>query len=281
MPAVTVRDLTKNFDVTSSRLHVRAVDDLSFEIEEGAIFGLLGPNGSGKSTTIKAILGLLTPDRGECRIFGKPSTEPSSRAVVGYLPEGPFFYRFMSGLELLVYYGQLGGSSRQEASKRGLELLERVGLEDAANRRIGGYSKGMLQRVGLAQALINDPKLLILDEPTAGVDPVGAADITRLIQEFKAEGRTILLCSHLLSQVEKVCDRVIMLNRGKIILSGEVDTLLKRGDVVHTVKGLSLESVEGLRAQIESSGGYLESEPTRVTLDDLFLQQIEDGKGDA
>lgn len=280
MHAVDVRNLTKSFGIVSSRMHVRAVDNLSFEIEEGEIFGLLGPNGSGKSTTIKAILGLLKPNCGDCQVFGKPSSEPSSRSAVGYLPEGPFFYRFMSGLELLVYYGQMGGASRKHAGKRALELLERVGLEDAANRRIGGYSKGMLQRIGLAQALINDPRLLILDEPTAGVDPVGAADITRLILEFKSEGRTILLCSHLLSQVEKVCDRVIMLNRGKIILSGEVDALLRRGEIVHTVSGLSSESLESVRSQIESNGGRLESESQRVTLDSLFLAQIrEEGSG--
>ena len=161
-------------------------------------------------------------------------------------------------------------------------MLERVGLEDAIDRRIGGYSKGMLQRVGLAQALINDPRLLILDEPTAGVDPVGAADITRLIQEFKDEGRTILLCSHLLSQVEKVCDEVAVLSKGRMMVSGNIEDLLLKNESSCRVRGMDAESIDVLKKDIERLGGSLEIEKSRKTLDELFMELVdpEGGKAD-
>ncbi len=188
-PAIAIRGLTKDFRVSGSSKRLRAVDDLSLEIGRNSIYGLLGPNGSGKSTTIKIALGLVQSSVGECEIFGIPSINPAARTNVGYLPEAPYFQRFLTGRELLKYFGSLSNVPKDKIQDRIDYLLNRVGLEDAGDRRVGGYSKGMLQRIGLAQALVGDPELLVLDEPTAGVDPVGAAEIASLILELKKEGK--------------------------------------------------------------------------------------------
>jgi ABC-2 type transport system ATP-binding protein len=274
-PAIAIEGLNKDFRIPASKARLRAVDNLSLTVERGSIYGLLGPNGSGKSTTIKVVLGLLKASGGTCEVFGKSSEDASARIGVGYLPEAPYFQRFLTGRELLEYFGCLSGLERSGASKRIDQLLEKVGLEDAGDRRVGSYSKGMLQRIGLAQALIADPELLILDEPTAGVDPIGAADIASLIIELKAEGKTILLCSHLLSQVEAICDRVAIMGRGRLLREGTVASLTENaGQDSIRVDGLSTETRNSIESLAKERGARV-STPSR-SLEDLFLELARD-----
>jgi ABC-2 type transport system ATP-binding protein len=225
-PAISIQNLTKVFPIPFRREKVVAVNDLSLMVEPGQVYGLLGPNGSGKSTTMKVVLGLVTPTAGKTEIFGCDSTRVESREQVGFLPENPYFYKFLTGVETLEFYGKLCGLKGAKLRDRSKELLSLVRLENAADRRIGGYSKGMLQRIGLAQALIQEPRLLVLDEPTAGVDPAGSREIRDLILDFKTRGITVLLCSHLLEQVQEICDRVGILHQGKLISEGRLDDLI-------------------------------------------------------
>ena len=206
--AVEIQDLVKEFRPAGRKEPLRAVDKVSIRIAPGEVYGLIGPNGSGKSTTMKALLGLVQPDSGICRIFGNDSLRVDSRQDVGFLPENPYFYKHLSGSETLRFYGKLCGLRGASLESRVKELLALVDLAEAGNRRLGGYSKGMLQRIGLAQALIQEPRLVILDEPTAGVDPVGSRQIRDLILDLKKRGITVFLCSHLLEQVQEVCVRV-------------------------------------------------------------------------
>src|ERR1044071_5969642 len=214
-PAVTVIGITKIFPAPLRGRSVVAVHDLNLEVPSGQIYGLLGPNGSGKSTTLKIILGLITPTRGKTEIFGRDSNQVASREAVGFLPESPYFYKYLTGAETLCFYGKLCGLRGGRLRSRVEEMLELVGLTSARDRRLGSYSKGMLQRIGLAQALVHEPKLAVLDEPTAGVDPVGARAIRDLILDLKRRGVTVLLSSHLLEQVEEICDRVGILEIGR------------------------------------------------------------------
>src|SRR3982750_4856872 len=214
-PAVAVHGLTKIFPVPfHPGRGVVAIKDLSLRIEPGEVYGLLGPNGSGKSTTLKILLGLVSPTRGCTEIFGRDSRLVESHEAVGFLPENPYFYKYLTGEETLRFFGRLSGVVGATLRRRIDELLDIVGLTGARNRPLATYSKGMLQRIGLAQALINRPKLLILDEPTAGVDPLGSREICNLIRQLKAEGITVLLSSHLLAQAEGICDRVGILANG-------------------------------------------------------------------
>jgi ABC-2 type transport system ATP-binding protein len=205
-PAVEIRGLTKDFPLNLGGVRLRAVDDLTLEIPRGCVHGLLGPNGSGKSTTIKMLLGLLRPTRGTCRVLGHDCDDATTRARIGYLPESPDFHRFLTGRELVRYYARLCGVAKTGREARIAEMLDWVGLSAAGDRRVGTYSKGMLQRVGLAQALVHDPEFVILDEPTAGVDPVGSAEIVALIRKLKQAGKTVLVTSHLLAQAEEIGD---------------------------------------------------------------------------
>jgi len=225
IPAVRIRDLKKVFPVPLRRRQVTALRDLSLDIPAGHVYGLLGPNGSGKSTTLKILLGLVTPTSGTSEIFGVPSSEVKSRTDVGFLPENPYFYKFLTGAETICFHGKLCGMGGRSLRDRVTELLELVGLQDAGDRRISGYSKGMLQRIGLAQAMVHDPRLLILDEPTAGVDPAGSRQIRDLILRLKERGKTVLLTSHLLEQVQEVCDRVGILAKGELVREGSLDIL--------------------------------------------------------
>lgn len=225
-PAVEIHHLTKIFPIPLRREKLTAVRDLSLKIFPGEVYGLLGPNGSGKSTTLKVVLGLVRPTSGEARVFGKSTRNVRSREQVGFVPENPYFYKFLTGEETLHFYGKLCGLGGKFLRNRIAELLNLVGMEDARHRRIGGYSKGMLQRIGLAQALIQEPRLIVLDEPTAGVDPVGSREIRDLIQELKGRGITVLLTTHLLEQVQEVCDRVAILARGSIVREGKLSDLL-------------------------------------------------------
>ena len=198
--AICIQNLTKDFAVGMRGKKLRAVDDLCLEVGDNEIFGLLGPNGSGKSTTIKIILGLLEASKGTCEIYGRPSKLVDARRSVGFLPEAPYFYRYLTGRELVRYYARICMVSRVKIDSAVDSVIKLVGMTEAADRRVGTYSKGMLQRIGLAQALVQDPRLLILDEPTAGVDPIGSRQIRDLIFKLKDRGFTVFLCSHLLEQ---------------------------------------------------------------------------------
>lgn len=274
--AIEIRGLTKDFPVNLRGIKLRAVDSLNLTVPAGQVFGLLGPNGSGKSTTIKVILGLLEATVGECRVFGVPSGKVESRRNVGYLPEAPYFYRYLSGFELVSFYGRVCGVDKARLRDRVREVIDWVGLSGAADRRVGTYSKGMLQRVGLAQALVHDPRLVVLDEPTAGVDPVGSAEMCELIVKLKEQGKTVLITSHLLAQIEDVCDRVAILDRGKLILEGEVGELIgQRERQALIVDPLPEADLAALKAWLAERGHALSAvEQPRARLDQLFLSKV-------
>ncbi|HEY8932638.1 MAG TPA: ABC transporter ATP-binding protein [Rariglobus sp.] len=274
--AIEIAGLTKDFALNLRGIKLRAVDNLTLRVPEGEVFGLLGPNGSGKSTTIKIILGLLEPTVGECKVFGVPSGRVDSRLNVGYLPEAPYFYRYLSGTELVRFYGRICGVPRKRLDERVREVIDWVGLSGAAHRRVGTYSKGMLQRIGLAQALVHDPRLIILDEPTAGVDPVGSAEISELIRKLKTQGKTVLITSHLLAQIEDICDRVAILDKGKLIVEGSVDELVGLHDRQSLiVDSLPPAELEELRGWLASRGHALNAvERPRTRLDQLFLSKV-------
>ncbi len=277
---VEIEHLTKVFRIPMRRERVVAVRDLSLRVEPGEVYGLLGPNGSGKSTTLKILLGLISATRGRTRVFGEDSRLVRSRKDVGFLPENPYFYKFLTGCETVRFFGKLGGLRGKHLESRVAEMLELVGLTEAADRRVGSYSKGMLQRIGLAQALVQDPGLLVLDEPTAGVDPVGSREIRDLILELKARGKTVLLCSHLLSQVQEICDRVGILARGSLVREGRVEDLLAVRDRTELVLGQA--SPEKLAALQEAAKGLgltvVSTGRPQTTLENLFLESIEPGQ---
>ncbi len=224
--AVAVSGVTKVFPSSFRRQPVVAVRDLNLRVASGQIYGLLGPNGSGKSTTMKIILGLVSPTRGKAQIFGHDTSQVASRHAVGFLPESPYFYKYLTGKETLRFYGRLCGVRGRRLRDRIDELLHLVGLTGAGDRRLQGYSKGMLQRIGLAQALIHEPRLVVLDEPTAGVDPAGVREIQNLILTLKENGITVLLSSHLLGQMQEICDRIGILAGGVLVREGALEQLL-------------------------------------------------------
>ena len=275
-PAVQVNSLVKDFKGSFGQGLIRAVDKVSFEIAPGEVYGLIGPNGSGKSTTMKALLGLVSPSEGSCAIFGRDSTKVDSRQDVGFLPENPYFYKHLSGEETIRFYGRLCGMKGKALRDRTMELLTLVGLEDARSRRLGGYSKGMLQRIGLAQALVQDPRLLILDEPTAGVDPIGSRQIRDLIFKLKDRGFTVFLCSHLLEQVQEVCDRVGIIHKGSLVREGPLEELISIEDQTEIIlrnatPGL-LDSIRNLTSREEGVQLIRTGNP-RTTLERLFLRE--------
>ena len=280
-PAVDIENLVKVFRPQFGGRPLRAVDRVSITIQPGEVYGLIGPNGSGKSTTMKALLGLVAPSSGTCRIFGADSLEVDSREQVGFLPENPYFYKHLSGAETLRFYGKLCGLRGQSLESRVDELLNLVDLESARDRRLGGYSKGMLQRIGLAQALVQEPRLVILDEPTAGVDPIGSRQIRDLIFALKERGITVFLCSHLLEQVQEVCDRVGIIFRGRMIREGQLDELLAIEDQTELIlKDASPELLEKINRLVAESGGgeMIRSGRPRTTLERLFLRETTDRK---
>jgi ABC-2 type transport system ATP-binding protein len=227
MPVVEIENLTK--DYASGALlkkTVRALDDLSLVIEDKEIFGLIGPNGAGKTTTLKLLMGLIFPTSGEARILGQPLGDVPTKLHIGYLPENPYFYDYLTGRELLEYFGQLFGMSRTDRQERVGELLRRVDLLEAADMQLRKYSKGMIQRLGVAQAILNRPRIVFLDEPMSGLDPMGRRDMTRLIQELRDDGVTVVFSSHILPDVESLCDRVAILNKGKLVREGRLVEIL-------------------------------------------------------
>ena len=272
-PAVAVEGLTKVFPIPFRRTKLVAVRGLNLAVAPGQVYGLLGPNGSGKSTTLKVILGLVSPSAGRTRIFGRDSREVRSREGVGFLPENPYFYRHLTGAETIRFYGKLCGLKGKDLRQRTGVLLQLVGLEGARDRSLGGYSKGMLQRIGLAQALIQEPKLVVLDEPTAGVDPEGSREIRDLILDLKRRGVTVLLSSHLLTQVQEICDRVGILARGVLVREGRVEDLLAIENQTELIlEGASPEVLARISALLEGSGTRLVAQrQPRTTLEGLFL----------
>lgn len=275
--AIQIKGITKDFISGFKGLKIRAIEDINIEVADNEIFGLLGPNGSGKSTTIKILLGLLRASKGTCHIYGQPSHTMRIRKTIGYLPEAPYFHSYLSGYELVRYYARICGMDRKIVNERVNDSIELVGMKEAKNRLIGSYSKGMLQRIGLAQALVHDPKLVILDEPTAGVDPMGAEAVAHIIRTLKDRGKTVLISSHLLGQIEDLCDRVAILHRGQLICFGRLDDLLQDSDKEsYIVKDLSADGRMAVVKVIEQLGGRLTSiEKPRMSLNELFLKEVE------
>ncbi len=228
-PAILVEGLCKTFRPPFRLKKVRAVRSVSFTVNPGEVFGFLGPNGAGKTTTIKVLTGLIRPTAGRATVLGGPPTSIQVKARVGFLPEQPYFYDYLKPTELLDIFGRLFGMDRSTRRRRIHELLEAVGLAHAKDRTLRKFSKGMLQRVGLAQALLNDPELLILDEPMSGLDPIGRKEVADLIASLKARGKTIFFSSHILADIERLCDRVVILDRGEIKAEGRLDDLLAGG----------------------------------------------------
>jgi ABC-2 type transport system ATP-binding protein len=303
MPHVEIEGLTKDFPVGSlSRKRKRALDHLDLTIDEGEIFGLIGPNGAGKTTTIKLLMGLIFPTEGQARILGKPVGDLSMKAEIGFLPEQPYFYDYLTGRELLDYFGRLFGLGRAELRQRSEELLRRVDLVAAGDTQLRKYSKGMTQRLGVAQALLNRPRVVFLDEPMSGLDPMGRRDMTLLIRELHDDGVTVLFCSHILPDVEALCDRVAILDQGKQVKAGRLSEILDLSLTIEVVldevsdnleKGLAdiggvyrlgkgvkveLEDEEDLAkvlTLVQTNGARLVSvNPVRQTLEEYFVREV-------
>jgi ABC-2 type transport system ATP-binding protein len=277
---IETRSLTKVYRDFWGRQKVRALKALDLEIRRGEIFGLLGPNGSGKSTTIKLLLGLLFPTNGQALVFGKDATDVAKNERIGYLPEESYLYKFLNAEETLDFYGRLFDMSAATRKQRTDELIDMVGLGWARRRQLREYSKGMTRRIGLAQALINDPELILLDEPTSGLDPIGTREMKDLILKLRDEGKTVLMSSHLLPDVQDVCDRIAILHQGELKELGRVDTLLTVQDVTQVrAKGLSKEAEEEIRAVIARHGGEVVGmEHPTLSLEELFLNIVRDSE---
>lgn len=276
IPAVKIENLTKTFPVPFRKEKVVAVDNLSLSVKQGEVYGLIGPNGSGKSTTMKVLLGLISATSGNSSVFGTSSTETASRGSVGFLPENPYFYKYLTGAETIAFYGKLCGINRKEIKERTKELLKLVELEGARDRRLAGYSKGMLQRIGLAQALVGRPKLVVLDEPTAGVDPAGSRKIRDLIMQLKEQGITVILSSHLLEQVQEVCDRVGIIFEGKLVREGSLKELIEIENQTELVlENSNPDLLEKIKRLINDEGGVnlIRSGKPKTTLETLFLRE--------
>ena len=311
-PVLAVDRLTKDYPVGFWRPRpYRALDDLSFSVEAGEVFGFIGPNGAGKSTTLKLLMGLVTPTSGTAHLFGLPVSNVHARRQVGFLPENPVFYDYLTGEELLAYYGQLCGLRAADARARATTLLDRVGLGAERRMALRRYSKGMVQRLGVAQALVQDPELVILDEPMSGLDPIGRRDVRTLILSLRDEGRTVLFSSHILSDAEALCTRVAILAAGLLQALGGITDLVeftvrawellvdgadaalraRLGESGGTLTDLGAGRVqvhvpgavapEPLLQAIGSAGGrVLSLQPVRETLEEVFLKHVEGKRRD-
>ena len=273
--AVETIHLTKTFSDLWGRRKVFAVDDLNLTINKNEVFGLLGPNGSGKTTTIKMLLGLLYPTKGRALLLGGSGSDPKINKNIGFLPEESYLYKYLNPRETLDFYGRLFGLPRSMRKERIETLLDMVGLKAVANRQVGSFSKGMARRIGLAQALINDPDLLILDEPTTGLDPIGTRQIKDLIINLAQRGKTILLCSHLLADVEDVCDRIAILYGGKIQAQGKVKNLLEQADKRQISTGkLSDKALEKIKKIIEEENSVFQVSSPIEKLETFFVRTV-------
>ena len=280
-PVIEIRNLSKIYRDFWGRPKVRALNSLSLDVRKGEVFGLLGPNGSGKTTTLKLLLGLLFPTEGEITILGKSAADVSKNERIGYLPEESYLYRFLNAYETLDFYGRLFNMTAAQRKERSEKLLDLVKLAPQARRRqLKEYSKGMTRRIGVAQALINDPDLVMLDEPTSGLDPLGSRDMKDLILDLKKQGKTVLMCSHLLADVQDVCDRIAILYGGELKVMDRVDTLLKSEDKtqINTSK-LSPAAISEVEAVLKRHGASDVSvdHPT-ATLEDLFLKTVQESR---
>ncbi len=275
-PILQVRGLRKTFRDFWGRPRMTAVADLDLTVQAGEIFGLLGPNGSGKSTTIKMLLGLLRPSSGTLRVFGGSPQDVRTRARLGYLPELTSLHPFLTPRETLDYYGALFGLDPRTRAQRTAELLAMVDLEAAADRPIGEFSKGMARRVGLAQALVNRPDLVVLDEPTSGLDPIGCRAVKDLLLALARSGTTVLMSSHLLADVEDVCDRVAILHAGRVRAEGRVTELLRCAeDVRFTVQGLDSSRIDAARQTLAAqTGRAVAVDHPSLTLETFFLRVV-------
>lgn len=299
---LTVEDLIKDYSTGFLGKKTRVLKGVTFSVNEGEIFGFVGPNGAGKTTTFKSILGFVTPTSGNITIFGKDSNDVSLKSKLGYLPESPYFYDYLTGEELLQYMGRLHGLANQIIKERAENLLDKVGLSHAKKLQLRKYSKGMLQRIGIAQSLINDPEFLILDEPMSGLDPLGRREIRDLILEQKDAGKTILLSSHILADIESLCDRVGVILEGTVVSTGILADLLKEIKTDYEMlldcdMDVLIEAVDSAKVKMEGRAGFIvlrfdESEknnvlekilqidaeivslyPVRKSLEGLFVEQ--------
>ena len=276
---VQAEGLTKIFRDFWNRPKAHAVNGIDFKVRQGQIFGLLGPNGSGKSTTVKMILGLLYPTRGVLKVFGKDPQDVEIKSRIGYLPEETYLYRYLTATETLDFYGSLFGMDATMRKERSEQLLNMVGLAHAFNRPVGEFSKGMARRIGLAQALINDPDLVILDEPTSGLDPIGCREVKDVIRLLASRGKTVILCSHLLADVQDLCDDVMVLYGGKVRANGALSDILQLDDKTRVVcPTLSEQTVEELRSWllahgVKAPGDIAVDHPVR-NLEDFFLEVV-------
>lgn len=278
MSVVSAVGLTKVFKDFWNRPKAKAVNDIDFEIKRGEVVGLLGPNGSGKSTTVKMILGLLYPSAGNISVLGQSPQAVDTKKQIGYLPEESYLYKYLTASETLDFFGSLFGLSKAERESRTEQLLDMVGMSHAKRRRVGEFSKGMARRIGLAQAMINDPEFLILDEPTSGLDPLGCKEVKDLILMLKKRGKTVLITSHLLSDVEDVCDRVIILYGGKIRAAGSMNELLTVSDSTQlTIPTLDKNVMEKVLSELRSNmpSDEIQIAHPRISLEDYFLSIIE------
>jgi len=273
---IETRNLTKVYRDFWGRRKVQALKALDLQVHRGEIFGLLGPNGSGKTTTIKLLLGLLFPSEGDALIFNEPTTNVAKNERIGYLPEESYLYKFLNAEETLHFYGRLFKISSSERTKRVNRLIDMVGLGAAKHRQLREYSKGMQRRIGLAQALINNPELILLDEPTSGLDPIGTAEIKELIRELREQGKTILLSGHLLADMQDICDRIAILHRGELKEMGKVSDLLTVQDITQIkTRELPPAALQEIRDVIARHGADLVAvdHPT-TTLEELFLRIV-------
>ena len=279
-PVIQIRNLSKVYRDFWGRKKVQALNSLSLDVHKGEVFGLLGPNGSGKTTTMKLLLGLLFPTEGEITILGKSAADVEKNQRIGYLPEESYLYRFLNADETLDFYGRLFNMSAAERKQRADELIERVGLKNARRRQLKEYSKGMTRRIGLAQALINNPDLVMLDEPTSGLDPLGTRDMKDMILKLKDEGKTVLMCSHLLADVQDVCDRIAILYAGDLKELGRVDDLLQeQGETQLLTSKLDDATVKEIEAVLAKHNAKLNTVAhPKATLEDLFLKTVQRSK---
>ncbi|MCA9089147.1 MAG: ABC transporter ATP-binding protein [Planctomycetaceae bacterium] len=277
---IEIRNLSKVYRDFWGRTKVKALNSLSLDVKKGEIFGLLGPNGSGKTTTLKLLLGLLFPTSGEVRILGQPAHNVEKNERIGYLPEESYLYRFLNADETLDFYGKLFKMTRAELKERKEVLLDQVGVKHARKRQLKEYSKGMTRRIGLAQALINNPDLVLLDEPTSGLDPIGTRDMKDMILKLKAEGKTVVMCSHLLADVQDVCDRIAILYRGDLKVIGNVQDLIQSRDETQLLTTpLNADALQEVEAVLKKHGAQLKSTsyPT-TTLEELFLRTVQESE---